>query len=121
VSLFNLSGVVQLVGTHDVTVKRPSAQTWAEGGFANPVTFTTSTAYKCSVQPGAGTNLVKAPEGTRPSDIVRVWGAFEFQAGDRLTIPGFGDYEVFLLDEWAHAGAFTKCFARALNSSEPRP
>lgn len=119
-SLFNLSGVVSLFGTHTVTVNRPNAQTYGAGGFASAQTFTTSSATKCSVQPGPGRSLLKMPEGTRESDVVRVWGAFSFAPGDRLTVPGMGDFEVFQLDEWNPNGNYTKCFARALNSSEPR-
>lgn len=120
-SLYDLTPVIGLVATHTITVKRPNATTYGAGGFANVQTFTTYTAEKCSVQPGNGKGLDKAPEGTRASDVVRVWGAFAFQPGDRLTIPGMGDFEVFNQDDWNASGSYTRVFARALAASEPRP
>lgn len=120
-SLFNLSGVISMVGTHDVTVKRPNAQTWADGGFASAQTFTTFTVPKCPVHPGKSKDLEHAPEGTRAHQLVVIFATVELREADRVTVPGRGDYQVINADPWDESGGFCRVVALALNSSEPRP
>lgn len=119
-SLFDLAPAIALLGKYSVSISRPNAVTWGAGGIANTQTFSSFSVTDCSVQPIAGKDMKHMREGDQPSDYISVWGPFQFNTNDRLTISGKGVFKVHMLLQWNEEGNFSKVLARKLDANEPR-
>lgn len=117
-SLFNLSTALNTLSTASVTVRRPSAASYASDGTANAPTFTVFNNVRTSFQNLRQDELKHMPEGNRTTGWQKIWPQMVLQTGDRIVHPTKGTFIVQLLDDCMEEGSFTAAFARKLGDGE---
>lgn len=115
-SLFDLSGIVGMLSTHDVTITRYTANGFDTQGRALAPSSTSST-VRGSVQPVTGQDLKRLPEGTTISEVIAVYLTGAVGPGDEFTIDG-QRYQVEFVAAWSAAGNYTRAVGRAKDARE---
>lgn len=126
----NLAGVVESLATGTYTVTRTAPGTYGGGlpvGLGGGVGSddgryrpgaTSTFAIRASVQPLAGRDLLRLPEGLRTRQTIKVYTATALRTADAPDGAGAdviayqGDsYQIETVEPWAEAGGFYKAIA----------
>lgn len=115
----DLASIIDEFTTDTVTLRHYDAATMGVNGKLSARNYTDTANVKVVIQPVAGRDWLREPEGFRATEQVSIWSSTQLANGDLIYLPSDETrYEIEGLVEWNKLGNFWKALARKLPQDE---
>lgn len=119
-SLFDLSGIVAVLGNDSITVEAPTAGTYDANGVAPARSFgMAATDPRASVQPVRGADLKLLPEGELVTEFRTVYSKLPMPMGSRVVTASDGRvWRVRIGNDWQTSGTYSRAVVKLNDKDE---